>query len=1040
MARGTRQSAKGQQRRYQCTPAVGAPHRFTVTVVADQAVLAARWTPPPACPAHPGSKVVRAGTYATSTAKRRQRYRCTPADGTKFHVFTPVLPRDHVHEGAEQCEACEEVRGVHRGDTAVARRHTWSTRVVVRGLELMAGGMSYAETGRWAHRVTGTSRTQTSSSAGPEPEEDPFAPIAPTPTPRKTSAAAKAARNAWHIGADWVEAFSPVIYDPIDARLRDAACVERARLDEQWANGEVLEQPQVVLVDDVPVYGAEIGQKTKRRDAGFYALALAETAWGPVGPAARLRLVRAMAKSNTPAWRLLFDELGYAPDFVVADAGTGIIAAVERHFDPARTKFIPSMWHLGQRIELALAGTAGAKAVIGHGPQLIPPIAEHMRKLHHGSAALTDAASWSAWWDELEAAVVARKLPLDKIGTQRRNNEARFAAVIDDLNRYPLVPVSTGGLETLIAKHVKPLMAMRRTAFANLERTNLLFDLTVAAHHGAFDHPEEVAALLRANAASSDAAAVAALWAGVRLAVVDVETVTDGNELRVVSVGVVTARAGLVRGKWQTLVDPDMAVDAGSAQFHRLTEEHLHGEPSFAAIADNLRGALTAADDEQLVFVAHNVGFDAGVLRAEYQRIGQQLPELPILDTGGRLAQTVGVKPTGGSLAALADALGLTNDRPHDALADALVCAEAAVELLNTAARHGERDFTALLTAVSGTTTTLTVKAVTASQLLRRVRSKVLPPEHVAGHAVILSARAGPNMLAEWRTAVGECATLRCRNLDDRVANARPPAPVLIAELEAVLADRCTAGDTPGAATVLGALLPLLPDLPPMPSGRLADRRAFIAWAHHWLPLLAPLGRCGDSDRCPTCRGREPCPLDTWADTIGPAALSDPAQTAKGFLGVTGKRAMVGVFTTWTADGLTPVADAALWACVGHWRAIGLPEHADQVVRAAWSLGCRHPDVADAYAGQLAAAGRTTDLRAALAVCEAAMRTQNGSSHDGWTRLHGRTQQLAGRLERRRVRPSGLFDEDGNPIPVRRHHPQNPQRVRPPRFRRTEAG
>ena len=210
-----------------------------------------------------------------------------------------------------------------------------------------------------------------------------------------------------------------------------------------------------------------------------------------------------MAKSNTPAWRLVFDELGYAPDFIVADAGTGIIAAIERHFDPARTRFIPSMWHLGQRIELALADTKGAKAVIGHGPNLIPPIADHLRKLHHGSAVFTDTGTWAVWWDELEDLVVSRKLPLDKIGTQRRNNEARFAAVMGDLNRYPQVPVSTGGLETLINKHEKPIMAMRRTAFANLERTNLLFDLVVAAQHGAFDHPEEVAALLRADTADT---------------------------------------------------------------------------------------------------------------------------------------------------------------------------------------------------------------------------------------------------------------------------------------------------------------------------------------------------------------------------------------------------------------------------------------------------------------------------------------------------------------------------------------------------------
>lgn len=34
--------------------------------------------------------------------------------------------------------------------------------------------------------------------------------------------------------------------------------------------------------------------------------------------------------------------------------------------------------------------------------------------------------------------------------------------------------------------------------------------------------------------------------------------------------------------------------------------------------------------------------------------------------------------------------------------------------------------------------------------------------------------------------------------------------------------------------------------------------------------------------------------------------------------------------------------------------------------------------------------------------------------------------------------PSGRFDEDGNPIPLRRHHPETPKRTRPTRFVRED--
>ena len=145
IAKGTRHTAGGLKRTYLCTPQVGPPHKFSLTAEPDLDYTA-RWSPPPPCPEHPGSKVVRNGKYGSKTPKPRQRYRCTPADGSKPHSFTPPLPRDHVHENAEDCAHCEELRGVHRGDTAVARRHSWSSRVVARGLAFRHSG-EYDEDG-----------------------------------------------------------------------------------------------------------------------------------------------------------------------------------------------------------------------------------------------------------------------------------------------------------------------------------------------------------------------------------------------------------------------------------------------------------------------------------------------------------------------------------------------------------------------------------------------------------------------------------------------------------------------------------------------------------------------------------------------------------------------------------------------------------------------------------------------------------------------------------------------------------------------------
>lgn len=580
------------------------------------------WSPPPACADHPAGKVVRNGTYGVRTPQPRQRYRCTPPDGGRPHDFTPVLPRHHVHEHEHGCAECEELRGIHRGETAVARRHSWPTRIVARALAQLADAGSYADVSRQAlaaaelaasrHEAlvreglsveqadvvvdaeqAAADREQappsvdealTAADAGaaagatastkaidedrsryrrirrpkkkpaegePDatdppstPDPDPWAATvpeaaapddapapgpdaAPAPAPdargeatkpkRKKSVSSAESANAWHIAADWTEAFSPVIFEPVDARLRQEALAERARLDALRAAGQPLLRPQVLLLDDVPVYGRDrSGSGKSRRDDGFFLLVAAEVHWRPRPPATadddlfaaeppdvpelKLRLIRAMPKSNTPAWRLVLDELGYHPDFVVADAGTGIARAIGEHYNPERTTFIPSLWHVGQAIRNGLAETRGALVPVpGGGKEPLPSLREHLAQLGRDRA-ITDERTWTQWWDDLERICLAEQVPVDKMRNRRRNYEKPFANAIRELEGLPGVPVSTGGLETLMAKRVQPMLAMRRTSFGNIERTNRLFDLLIAREHGAFIDLGDVITLLRNDA------------------------------------------------------------------------------------------------------------------------------------------------------------------------------------------------------------------------------------------------------------------------------------------------------------------------------------------------------------------------------------------------------------------------------------------------------------------------------------------------------------------------------------------------------------
>lgn len=531
--------------------------------------------------------------------------------------------------------------------------------------------------------------------------------------------------------------------------------------------------------------------------------------------------------------------------------------------------------------------------------------------------------------------------------------------------------------------------------------------------------------------------AVAALWAGLRLVVLDVETTTSDDGHRVVSMAAVTCRNGRVGGSWHTLVNPGVPVTRATTRVHGLTDEHLVGEPPFPAVAPMLVPLLTPVDEERLVVVAHKVSFDVPVLRAELERAGLAMPEAPVLDTMGRLPSIVGVQPADRSLAALLDTLGLANAKPHDALADATATAQAVVALLDRAAHAGLLDFDALLADAADGATTLTV---TLSAPGRRSGGGpaplALPPEHVAGHATLLPARPGKRALAAWRAAVAECVTLRCPYLADRAAQAEAAPAVVLDELHAALDACVTAGDVAGASTVLGALAPLLVHLTPRNTRRLGQRRAAFAWHDRWEPQLTPLGRCTETDPCPACRDGEPCPLDTWPAALAVVALEDPEKMARGFFETTGREAGTGAYTSWRAQGRARLADAAVWLVIEQWRAVGQHVRAEQVAQLAWKAGCTDPRVADAYAGQLAAGGREVDLRAALDVCEKTAAARAGSTDTGWQQLGARRRQLAGRLARLTVRPSGRYDEEGNPIPLRRHHPDEPKRTRPTRFLR----
>jgi DNA polymerase III subunit epsilon len=105
-----------------------------------------------------------------------------------------------------------------------------------------------------------------------------------------------------------------------------------------------------------------------------------------------------------------------------------------------------------------------------------------------------------------------------------------------------------------------------------------------------------------------------------KLAFVDLET--TGMSFvgdRIIEVGILVLENGKIRRKYKTLIDPDERLNPYITTITGLTNEDLQGAPSFHQVADEIMEILNGC-----VFVAHNVRFDYGFLKAELERAGHE--------------------------------------------------------------------------------------------------------------------------------------------------------------------------------------------------------------------------------------------------------------------------------------------------------------------------------------------------------------------------------------------------------------------------------
>ena len=437
----------------------------------DEPVQPAPPSPPEKCPTHPTSRVVRDGKTRGARGVERQRYRCFPKNGDTPHRFTPALSRLVVNHG-DTCPTCATHRAINQGDTNAARGHRFTAAIAAQALIQLSEGHSYGAVSVWAKAEMDRHSTHEELAA-----------------PLLGRAGARQRSRAWRLAADWVENFSPVLFEPWAAKRRQEITDLRAR--------NMKDRPFVaLLLDDLPIFAKSSQGMTQRQR--FAVIAASETIvdQNTGERTTRLRLLRAFADHSTEAYTLVLDELGYVPDLIIADGSKAISSAAsalaERHPDQP-FQLCLSAYHLRQQLTRQFARLTSK---YGFQP------GDLALRLENWSFIESDF-SWQTWWADYERRLNAQGIP----ETARPNNWIRDTKPLVDaqmplFDEFAVMPRSTGALESTIFRVVKPSLSGRALGFGNLERTNRLLDLMTLRANGELGSVASIVAKMNADARS----------------------------------------------------------------------------------------------------------------------------------------------------------------------------------------------------------------------------------------------------------------------------------------------------------------------------------------------------------------------------------------------------------------------------------------------------------------------------------------------------------------------------------------------------------
>jgi len=151
------------------------------------------------------------------------------------------------------------------------------------------------------------------------------------------------------------------------------------------------------------------------------------------------------------------------------------------------------------------------------------------------------------------------------------------------------------------------------------------------------------------------------------LAFLDVETtgLSPWFGDRICEIAILRCRGNEILDTFDTLVNPERPISPGAARVNGLTELDLVDAPLFAEIAAQVKLWL-----EDAIIVCHNAPFDLGFVSSEFNRLGQKLPPVEVIDT--LLLARAYFDFDSNSLQAIADHWMIDLSAAHRAMADVL--------------------------------------------------------------------------------------------------------------------------------------------------------------------------------------------------------------------------------------------------------------------------------------------------------------------------------------------------------------------------------